>query len=173
MHVEETPRIRRVLADVASLVDSAARIIRIRGRDRSTPRIRRGRSRPTGVFPFGFRGQDVAPTYRQAAGRLLRGVQTSEENLRVVPAHRLHGTVVARILARRGAQTVRVPRHHRLVLGLRHLVLAQVKALCEGDVVFGLVRLIALSPFVGLPMVKVPGSTQSICKLPPWRSSPP
>ena len=60
--------------------------------------------------------------------------------MRVVPTHLLHRTVVARILAGRGAQTVRVPRHHRLVLGLRHLVLAQIKALGEGHIVLGLVR---------------------------------
>ena len=34
-------------------------------------------------------------------------------------------------------QTVRVARHDRLVLGLGHLVLAQVKALGQGYIVFG------------------------------------
>ena len=51
-HVVKAPRIGGVLADVASLVDSAARVIRLRACDRVTPRVRRGRSRPAGVFPL-------------------------------------------------------------------------------------------------------------------------
>ena len=100
------------------------------------PRKRCGRPRPAGVLPLRLRRQNVTPTARQPARSLLGGVQAGEEYLNVVPAHLLHGAVrvVRNPLARRGAQTVAVPRHHRLVLGLRHLVLAQIKALGEGYV---------------------------------------
>ncbi|MDE0575586.1 MAG: hypothetical protein OSB39_01440, partial [Opitutales bacterium] len=52
VHVEEAPRVRQVLPDVAGLVDSALVVICIRGGDAASPRIRRGRSRPAGVLPF-------------------------------------------------------------------------------------------------------------------------
>jgi len=37
-----------------------------------------------------------------------------------------------------GIEGVRITRHHRLVLGLSHLVLTEVKTLSERDIVFGL-----------------------------------
>ena len=41
-----------------------------------------------------------------------------------------------RQLARRGTQPIRIPRHHRLVLGLGNFVFTQIKALRQRDIVF-------------------------------------
>ena len=71
------------------------------------------------AFPIATRWATHRPNRRECC-RLL-SVQTAQEDLCIVPGF-FHRTVrVVRIkLARRGTD----PRHHRYVLGLRHLVLA-------------------------------------------------
>ena len=115
-------------------------------------------------IPIATRWAKRKTTLRATTRRCSLGIQSGEENLHVVPAHLLHGAVrVAGPVARRGTQTVGIPCHHRLVLGLGHLVLAQVKAFGEGDIVLGLVGL-RRSPLNRTPHGKSPGSTQIISK---------
>ena len=75
-----------------------------------------------------------------------------------------HGRSVVRPVAGVALQAIRIPRHHRLVLGLGHLVFTQGKILGQSDFVFGLIRCLPAS-VLGLPMVKVPGSTQIISRV--------
>ena len=68
--------------------------------------------------------------------------------MNVVPTDLFHGPVrIARPIRRRGAEAGVVVGHHRLVLGLGDLVLAEVKALGQGDL--GLVLIRAPARFAG------------------------
>jgi len=99
-----------------------------------SPRIHRGRTCPAGIFPLRLGGQHIGPTGGNVC-RLL-GIQTGQENLGIRPTDFFHRTVrVVRPLARRGTQAVGITGHHRLVLGLGHLVFAEVKSFGQGDIV--------------------------------------
>ena len=104
MHVEEAPRVCRVLPDVDGLSDfgpicsATIRLgpikIRLRGSCAVAPGKNGGRSRPTGIFPLGFRGQSVFPTDGQTARGLFNLVETGKEDLGILPRNPFHGPIV-------------------------------------------------------------------------------
>ena len=99
--------------------------------------------RTAGIFPLGFGGQDIGPSLGQVIRLLL--VQALQKDLNIVPAEMFHRPVrIARPIRGRGAQAGVVVGHHRLVLGLGELVLAEVKALGMGDLGLGIIRAIPL-----------------------------
>ena len=128
-----------MLPDVAGLNEPACLVIGFGGVDRGPPRIRRGRSRPAGVFPLGFGGQGVGPARGQTAGVALEFVEAFEKELNVVPGNPFHRTV--RIAC--GVEFARVVPHYGLILSLGDLVLPQVKTLGEGHLMLGFVGVAA------------------------------
>ena len=114
-------------------------------------------------IPIVTRWANIGPPGGYVCG--LLGIQTGKEDLSISPRNLFHRAVrVVWPLTRRGTQAVRISRHHRLVLGLGYLVFTEVKAFGQGDIVLVLASDCLPASVVGLPIVKVPGSTQSISR---------
>ena len=121
----------------------------------------RGRACPAGILPLSLRRQDIFPAVGQSTRDLLDGIELSEKDLSILPGNSFHRTVASFESTWVGTQTLRVSIHHRLVLSLRHLILTEVKAVGQGDLMLGLIIPTSLSED-GLPMVKVPGGQKII-----------
>ncbi len=142
VHIEKAPGVGPVLPHFPGLLKittgipiSVPVIIGVGGVDIITPGVNRGGAGTAGIFPLGFRGQDIGPVRGDTTGIAFPDGQLFTKSQGFRPVQIFHRTVPIA----GGVKFTGVKAHHRLILGLGHLILAQVKTLGEGDIVLSLV----------------------------------
>ena len=135
VHIEKAPGVGPVLSHFLGLTNSTGTVIGMGGVDIITPGVNRGGAGTAGIFPLGFRGQDIGPVRGDTAGIAFPDGQLFTKSQGFRPVQIFHRTPPIA----GGVKFTGVKAHHRLILGLGHLILAQVKTLGEGDIVLSLV----------------------------------